>query len=204
MKRTSNTEQNTGSSTIFMKSKSHLVFTMAVHLPEKSASTTIRSAHLHHLHLTLTHAHTATIGATLKVHNHPTAGNLTAEPLICTSWKRGKMYRSPHYRRTHSTTPGRMLCTGVVGPIYRTGTEGEVYFATSTHLSTRYFFLMPLRRRSDVHDSVNTEIQYTNATFGTPTFLIHSDNAKEYVSTAIPESIRNTGAFTTTTIPYNP
>lgn len=41
---------------------------------------------------------------------------------------------------------------------------------------------MPLPRRTEVHDAIVTEIDYTITTHGSPPFLIHSDNAKEYLS----------------------
>lgn len=114
------------------------------------------------------------------------------------------MVSLPHYCTTPTTTPGRILCKDMVGPIEPSSTVGEVHFAKFTDVTIRYFFVVPLRNRSEVYEDFTTDIKYTTETFDTPSLLIHSDIAKEYVSRAVREAIRATRAFTPTTIPYNP
>lgn len=63
---------------------------------------------------------------------------------------------------------------------------------------------MPLLTCTQVLDSARAAIKYTIRPFGTPTLLIHSDNAKDYVSTAVREVVPASGHYTLTSIPYNP
>lgn len=87
----------------------------------------------------------------------------------------GKISALPHNAHHHAR---KIFCTDIVRPIDPTVTELEAYFATFPGLSSKYCFVMPLRWLSDVYDAVDTAIKYTTATFGTPTLLINSDNAK--------------------------
>lgn len=69
------------------------------------------------------------------------------------------MESAPHKRTTHKTQPGRVLSTDITGTITPTAELGEKYIARFTEVASKYSFVMPLRRKSDIYDAIETAIQ---------------------------------------------
>lgn len=63
---------------------------------------------------------------------------------------------------------------------------------------------MAIRKRSEVVLALEAALNYVAATLGTPPQLIHSDNAKEYLSAAVKAIMSQYRTQLRTTIPHNP
>lgn len=132
-----------------------------------------------HCHLAFNHANVLTIHATLFTHNHPYKHKLPHIPIRFSAFYEVKLFCDPHRRTTHITTPGRIISTDITCYITHTGELSENYLATITAVASRYIFFMPLRRRSEVYDSITLAINYTTHTFCKPPAINHSDNAEK-------------------------
>lgn len=155
-------------------------------------------------HLALNHANSDAIRSTLRQHKHPDASKLSTAKLTCSSCFTGKMHRAPHRRVEHKCDRGDILSTDVVGPLDHIGINGERYFVTFTDLASRYTFVVCVQRKSAVLDAITHAIKYTADATGRPPRIIHSDNAKEYLSQAVQAAASAAGVRTQSTIPYNP
>lgn len=165
---------------------------------------TVDTAKLHHWHLIFNHAHSASIRRSLRMHAHEDAGRIKATQLSCAGCHVGKMQRAPHKRVQHDLPTGAVMCTDVAGPIHPPGQNGERYIITFTDVGSRFTFVIPIKTRAHVPQAVMAALTYAKNANGQVPSLIHSDNAKEYLSNATQEAARSMGTNTRTTIPYNP
>lgn len=107
------------------------------------------------------------------------------ESIASSACYKGKLARALYKKPAHHTHPGPVLSMDITGKIAPTEEVGEKYIATFTNFARKYSFVMPLPRKSEVYNSIVTAIQYTIRTFGWPPTVVHSNNAKEYVSAAV-------------------
>lgn len=76
--------------------------------------------------------------------------------------------------------------------------------ATFTDVATRFKFVMPLRRKSEVYHAIVAALSYVHQPCGEPPALLHSYNAKEILSEAVKESITNSRTAQLGIVPHNP
>lgn len=160
------------------------------------------STWIHNWLLALNYAHNDAIRGTLKIHKHLNAGALSNEFITCTAFHRGKIARAPHKLTT--TASGTVLFTNLDDPITTIGDLGERYFVTFTDVGSRFTYPVHLQSKSQVLDAILMAIPYTKTKFGRPPTLIHSDNAKSFVSAAVQEATKLACTARSTTMPHNP
>lgn len=61
---------------------------------------------------------------------------------------------------------------------------------------------MTMRKKEEVVMDLEAYLQYKHNTIGKPPRLIHSDNAKEYLSAAVAAILQNAGTHLRTTVPH--
>lgn len=158
---------------------------------------------MHPWHNIFYHATPTAIKHTLKIHAHPDDGCVSTEPMTFMVYIKSKLPRAPH-RRVERTSPvGQVMFTDVGGPIYPTGPNQEKYNATFIDVGSRYAFVIPIQRKSQVLQAMIAAIQYVKNTRLEVPILIQSYNPREYVAVDTSEVARQFGVATRTTVPCN-
>lgn len=173
---------------------------MPVPRPERRKET----EDIHLSNFILNNAGTQKIKDILLSYNHPAAATINKQKILCSAFHTGKLKREPHKRVTKTFETGKTMCTDICHLLQPPGITGVVYFSTFTDVSTRYTFLISIKTRSDVVESIQDALQYTKKLTGEIPTILYADNAREYISDAARDDTKAAGTIVNKIVPYNP
>ena len=128
-----------------------------------------------------------------------------AKTKLCEPCLAAKQHRLPFpTSETEYTRPLELISMDVCGPMPVRSLGGAFYLATFLDHYSKFSWVVPVRRKSDVTDNVIKVIErfenVTNQRLG----AIRTDNGGEYVNDALKDYLGKKGVLPETTVPYTP
>lgn len=113
------------------------------------------------------------------------------------------VHKPPKEKHRRSKELFELIHSDIVGPIPTTSLGGNQYFCTIIEDSTRYTWVYPLRKKSDVADKLENFVRHINTQFGLKIKRLRTDNGGEYISQTLKTFFERKGIVHERTPPYS-
>lgn len=112
--------------------------------------------------------------------------------------------RGPHLRTSHSYERAEALSSDSSGPMPEVGIGGERHFVTFIDVATRFAAAIPIVSRSEIPELIDVTFNNFIRDYGKAPRIFVSDNAREYVSARVKETLDNYGCKSVLMSTYSP
>jgi histone deacetylase 1/2 len=121
---------------------------------------------------------------------------------LCHSCQLGKHFRLPFTSSSsHTTGPFELVhCDVWTSPVL--SVSGFSYYLVILDDYSHFCWTFPLRRKSDVHQTIVTFVAYVRTQFGLPVKCFQADNGTEFVNTATSTFLAAHGTLLRLSCPY--